>query len=862
MNKYKTLSLLSIALLLVSCGGPTSSASNPPSNPSSDSSTSQGDSSTSVPDPVKEDYSITVSTSTTGVTLTPSVERAYAGDIVTITATITDDAYTLVDVLYDNQSCTKTSDTEYWFTMPDHPVTISCKVNIEGDVTLQGGLSQAFTKEGDVYVLKGAKVAQETVFDVVVRADSGEEQTLGVMDIDRYNTFANITSARSGGNFEIAGGATYDFTYNPKAAKPLSVVRTNVDTLPTSVDGLYSLFAGSALSEYTVNPANVTSVKYTNSMANETYAWKLYDDGTSYAKVTQRDSNNQEVTKAEVYKKLEEDKLTVVDTYTPAIEKAYDYDYSCMDDTEKYSGIYTIGSTNENNNPTSEISFDIHDNYVNANTAQFVLRDYNHNMESIETDFMHSYRVGMTVEDYVKQASVNITSEDTTDGFTVKIVSSKTYDESGTSSGTSQYHAEYRATIDFLDNGAVASLDYEYKYFYADSFNFSTLTWVSGDTETNYQNNGTLMNKVTVNYTYSETLNDVDYTFDTTPYFVSSISSFTVDNPAADIESQYALNIGDQVNDFLEFTVAPETALNTWQYEVISSSNLDAIAYDDSYLTYAAVGTGTSTLTLGTPANIGVTSSIDVEVDYTYLLRNIYLFENWGEYAPIESTTRATLNAGTIATYGLQAKESTNNTVIPLPADTVVTWVEGEDLGATVTLNRQESTMTVNASNVVVSEPTQIKVRLDTAFYDPDWIDEPIEFTFTINPGVTANGLVGTFTSSDYPGDSITFTTNASSTIPGYEGTLDYVGSIIAEGVSYTFAWSLNSLGEIEADIIITSVFPAGASCNLYFSYDTSTNQLGVLFNYGIYDESGVTTTEIFGYYDEENYPVFDYFSK
>ena len=51
-------------------------------------------------------------------------------------------------------------------------------------------------------------------------------------------------------------------------------------------------------------------------------------------------------------------------------------------------------------------------------------------------------------------------------------------------------------------------------------------------------------------------------------------------------------------------------------------------------------------------------------------------------------------------------------------------------------------------------------------------------------------------------------------------------------------------------------------ACNLYFSYDTSTNQLGVLFNYGIYDESGVTTTEIFGYYDEENYPVFDYFSK
>ena len=180
MNKYKTLSLLSIALLLVACGGTTSSASNPPSNPSSDSSTSQGDTSTSVPDPVKEDYSITVSTSTTGVTLTPSVERAYAGDIVTITATITDDAYTLVDVLYDNQSCTKTSDTEYWFTMPDHPVTISCKVNIEGDVTLQGGLSQAFTKEGDVYVLKGVKVAQETVFDVVVRAESGEEQ----IDVD------------------------------------------------------------------------------------------------------------------------------------------------------------------------------------------------------------------------------------------------------------------------------------------------------------------------------------------------------------------------------------------------------------------------------------------------------------------------------------------------------------------------------------------------------------------------------------------------------------------------------------------------------------------------------------------------------
>ena len=604
MKKTKILTLVAMAALLAACGG-TSSSVTSSSQGGSTPSTSQtpsvssetstatssqgGSSSTTSQTPVEEEYRVNIGSTMGGITVTSDKEKAKAGEVITLTVTVTNNSYTVTGVFYDESACTKTNDTTYWFIMPDHPVTVTVRANVEGDVTLQGDITAALTEENGIYVARNVRVDADSDFNLVIKSGDTTEE-LNSFSLDRYKTTANIEYSRQNEYaFEIKGGCTYDFFYDVNnGARPFYVRRTAVNALPSGEDSLYSLFAGSILSEYTVNPQGITAINYTNEAANETYQWKLYNNNTSYAKVTESDSTGAVKTKAEVYTKLEDSKLTIVDTYTPSTEDAYEYDYSCRGDSEKYAGRYVVSDNDEDGDLTSDIEFEQYSNYVNSHTADFVLKQgYNHGMESIETDFMHSYRVGMTVEDYIKQASVNITSEDTAEGFTTKIVSSKTYDDTGTNGGVGKYHLEYRATLNFKDDGTLLSVDYEYKTFDESVFNFTNFTWLSGDTASNYANNGKLVNHVTATYTYG-TESAPDYTFDVTPYFVSQIKDLSINNPDADIDAANKLNVGDAAEDYATCTYLPETALDTWQYEFLSSSNENVIAYDDSYVEYAA----------------------------------------------------------------------------------------------------------------------------------------------------------------------------------------------------------------------------------------------------------------------------------
>lgn len=883
MKKTKILTLVAMAALLAACGG-TSSSVTSSSQGGSTPSTSQtpsvssetstatssqgGSSSTTSQTPVEEEYRVNIGSTMGGITVTSDKEKAKAGEVITLTVTVTNNSYTVTGVFYDESACTKTNDTTYWFIMPDHPVTVTVRANVEGDVTLQGDITAALTEENGIYVARNVRVDADSDFNLVIKSGDTTEE-LNSFSLDRYKTTANIEYSRQNEYaFEIKGGCTYDFFYDVNnGARPFYVRRTAVNSLPSGEDSLYSLFAGSILSEYTVNPQGITAINYTNEAANETYQWKLYNNNTSYAKVTESDSTGAVKTKAEVYTKLEDSTLTIVDTYTPSTEDAYEYDYSCWGDSEKYAGRYVVSDNDEDGDLTNDIEFEQYSNYVNSHTADFVLKQgYNHGMESIETDFMHSYRVGMTVEDYIKQASVNITSEDTAEGFTTKIVSSKTYDDTGTNGGVGKYHLEYRATLNFKDDGTLLSVDYEYKTFDESVFNFTNFTWLSGDTASNYTNNGKLVNHVTATYTYG-TESAPDYTFDVTPYFVSQIKDLSVNNPDADIDAANKLNVGDAAEDYATCTYLPETALDTWQYEFLSSSNENVIAYDDSYVEYAAIGDGTTTLTFGSVNGLGTSATVDVTVAYTYKLRNIYLYEDFGKYAPTTSSSSAELNAGTVAEYGLQAKESAHNTVIPLPSDATAEIIDKKGLDIAVTLNNVKGTLVVDTSKAVVTSSTDFVVRINTSYYDSEWVSKPIEFTFTILPGVSVDGIVGTYLPNDssYAGDSITFTKNSTSSIPGYEGTLPYIGTMTAAKASYSFAWGINELGEIETEFL-SGALPEGAMVNLDLVYHSDTESLDVIFSYSVIgDTSGGdfgTTYEVIGYYDEENFPVYVTFNK
>ena len=153
------------------------------------------------------------------------------------------------------------------------------------------------------------------------------------------------------------------------------------------------------------------------------------------------------------------------------------------------------------------------------------------------------------------------------------------------------------------------------------------------------------------------------------------------------------------------------------------------------------------------------------------------------------------------------------------------------------------------------------------SYYDPEWVDSPIEYTFTILPSVSADNIVGTYLPNDssYAGDSITFTKNSTSSIPGYEGTLPYIGTMTAAKASYSFAWGINELDEIETEFL-SGALPEGAMVDLDLVYHSDTESLDVIFSYSVIgDTSGGdfgTTYEVIGYYDEENFPVYVTFNK
>ncbi len=838
-------------LAMVGCA-PTTTTSG--SNPSSGGDTSNTDTSTggNTTDPIEESYSVKIENTVSGVTLTSDKAKAKKGETVTITVTITDSKYQVKGVNVDNKPCNKVDDSTYTFVMLDHPVTVKADIVVEGDVTIQGEISAVFEKEGSLYVARNVKVSKKSKFNIVVKTDDGTK-TLDITSFDRFKTFADISYAMDDQyNLEIAGNATYDFYYDiNNGNRPCYVKRTNVDILPNSKDSLYALFHGYVGSMTSVYPENLLSVDYTNKLASEHYVYESYKDNVSMATIKEI-STEGEVDKAVVYSKLEGDTLTVVDNYTPSTNKGFANNFVAKKDNVPFSGLYKVSALDEEGLPTLDNEFEYKEEFVNSVVAENLLTSSDKTMEFIEADIMYSYRVGLTVEDAVKQASVNISSADNEDGtFVTSIVSSKTYDSTQISDAVTkeQYHSEYRVELVFDDAGVLLNVDYEEKRFDSTVYDFTSFKWLNGDTEFNYENNGTMYNAIKATFTYGDKTKTAP-SFDTSKYFVSSISNLKVNNDK--VPGENTLNIGDVIDDYLTYDFAPATALNSYQYKVIDSSNEEVVALNKSNK-YQVVGNGTSTLTFGIKNGLGESASVDVTCSYTIKLRNLILWSNYGEFAPTIDTISADVYTGVVTEFGMIAYNSENNKQCPVPFD-LTPVIQGDDLGIKASVDHAKGTLILDTRNAVVSETTDIKILMETDYYDLSWSMVPVTFTFHVKKGSSVLDLVGTYTTESYPGEYVKFTQNDSG-----DEKLPYLGEIFAEGKKYNFNYNYDPvMAKISCELTDEDMFLS----DLVFDYNVVSKELGVYFAVSNWDSEGQTTEEIYGYLDEEGFPIFEIFTK
>ncbi len=838
----------------------TPSVTTPTTTPSTGSTTTP-----SVPD--SESYQVIIGQTPTGVSVTSDKQMAKKGEIITITITITDDAYSVTSVSANTTIATKVNETTYTFVMPDNPVTVNVQLAVDGDVTLSGGLSGSFTKiSEEKYVISDVVVTNDTTFDVNVKTPEGTTTKLGVSDVNRFKTFADVDYASGDDNFKLGGGAKYTITYdlsNPE--RPLSFERSDVTLLPNNAASLQSLFNGRIQSEDAVFPKNVSKVSYTNTLANESYTWQT-SGFESLAEVTTLNDTN--TVNAIDYVQLDNNILKVVDTYIPRTNAAYEKDYTLDDESEKYSGLYVINDSDENGRETDEVSFESKNSFTSETVGDALVNTYNHTMPSIDTDIMYAYRVGTVVEDSVTQADVTISSVDSSnDTFTTTLKTSKTLDSTGDTGAeiSVKEHYEYRATMVFNKNGSLLTMNYvEKKYTEAD-WNFSSLSWITGTEEDNFNNNGTIVKQIDVIYEYNTTVDSLP-AVSVDEYFVNAITNFEITNSAVESsKTANKLNLGDALEDYVSFDVTETKALNVWQYEVIGSSNTLVVNKDNPSKKWTAAAPGTSEIELGIVNGIGVVVSETVEVFSNQLVRDMYLNSHYGKFDENETFNTGTVIGGGSATFGLDAKSSTNKTM-PLPLD-LRAEVVGTGYGITSSINHSEGSITINATAATNTTTVKVTFNLITAFYDTSWVSSPKQLHMNITPMVGRDAIVGEWVNDEYTTDSIIFTNNQyDESHTEYDASMPYIGKIEFDGLGSGLNFSTVDFkynyvpASNEFDIELIGLEKYSVSFNI--DYNSETDVLSIAFVLNEWMEGGnVEEYLIWGWY-EEGFPMYNTFTK
>lgn len=880
MKCKKSLLLLSVLFTasLVACNPSTpTSSSSAGTGTSSDSSTpvtsdstgGTGDSSTSSNPDVEQGYVVRV-TSPTGVTLTADKQRAEAGEKVTITVSNLASGFNLVAVTYNGNNATKVNDTTYTFVMPSQSVIVTARLSVEGDITIQGDFTAAFEDLGNgLYAARNVTAQGSGNFSVVVKGkDSSATTTLYQYDIDRTKCFGNLDIARGDYTGSISDGGTYDFYYDSNSSRPLYIQRTKVNTLPTSVDSLYNLFYGRVQSSAGNFAPNLSNVEYSNSEDNIKATYKLSADGKK-SLTTVTETSGKSV--GEIYKEYDE---------TNQLFKWVDTTFS-FEGQDGQSGKYKIATSNTlTGSEVDDQEWNSDSQFIHPMVAPFEVKNNGYDMYNVEFDFMDAYRVGMIVEDYVKSANIEVTSEETNDGFKAKIVSSKTYDSTGaTDSGIKKVkeHTEYRVEFEFASNGAIKSINYLSKVYDDTKYDFASDKFISGTADENFENSGTIGKELKVTYTYDASKNTTGFDKvdgnDISTYFISEITSATLNNPEAEGEDNTnSVNCGDSLteSEYLSFTYAPSTALDKWQYDVVSftkTSDVDAIRWNDSYNRFEAINEGTAKVKISNLSDQKAALEIEVKVVYNIFVRSFYIqryaYEN--EYLDVDSSTDATIYSGGKFKFGLHASGDLPIGEVALPPDIKVTY-KNDNHGLESYIDIVDRSITFDASKVSITSEVTVDFTISTEHTSLEHgtaSSGSTNFSVTIKPGqgATIDALKGTWTNTSKA---------ATINIVEEEITIDGVqrnqGTITVNGQTYKFAFTVDQItGSFSYSRIIDDESNPNDNYTLLLTYSTE-DGLGVYLASSSWSgQDEVSTGYILGgETGDEDFPQYeyDYFTK
>lgn len=832
--KKKSLFVLLTALVLVSCGGQTSNTSSPTSSGSSDTtsqtsetstssgtssdissgdtSSSAGDSSTSV----TTTYNIVLpSDSRYTVTVQGNITKAAKGDSVTFTVTASD-GYTISHVYVDSTEVTG-SNGSYTITMPGHDIYITAELSVNGDVTLQGGVTAVLTLGDDgIYVAKDILVSSDTSFSYfVVGSDGGStELESGMIDISK--TLADVSPAyNSNYNLDIAGGSKYDFYYDPTSPVPCYIQRSEVVTLPSSANSLQSLFDGSIKSENTSTLQGVKHVTYSNSVMGIDYEWTKYNDNKALAKVTAKDGQTED---KYIYKELTGTTYKIVDTFDRGNYEvdAWNKPTYVYEDTSAFAGTYQIGAydlARDRNTETSLYHVDYDIDYMSETMANYDLNRPDFDMESVDFDIDSAYRVEMTVADEVTYASLDISSVSNSDGgFTTTITSARVYDATAVSYNasagiTDKYYDEYAVTLTFDKKGQILSGSYldtrwgENEY----SLTSNVVTKIGS---------GTTYKSLSFTYEYGNP-DDMLQPFDTSAYFVTSIDP-VIKNSSLTNRDGNAVKVGDYLeegrvvnDDIVELNSLPSTALDTWQYHVLTSSDEEVAAWDDTYRRFTIFGAGTTTMKVGSFVSDAISKDVEVTAYADYSIRQFWINGTTSD-VDTGSTVLAYAYEKQSVTYGLGATAesqdpnySASGSVIP-PADLTFTLTNADGSpdtsGLKVIYNRNgvyNSSFTLDGSEVEIDEDVTLTLTLNTSMYanytknGETITDGPTTFTvylYEMDNSASLDTLVDDWSYSD---DSNTASMKLTKTNSG-SNNYPYEGSITVNGTVYEFNYGFS----------------------------------------------------------------------
>ncbi len=751
----KSLLILATMTLLAGCGE---------GNDNGGGGEGDGDGSSSLP---ATKYAIVDRTSD-AVTLTFDKTSAAKGETVTITVKL-EGEYILTGLYANGTACTKVNDTTYTFVMGDKAVKITATLSIEGDVVINGDVAVALDEQADG-TYKGSFTAENNTSFVLVAA--GKEY--GFMAIDRNRSYGDILQPGSrDSNITVGGNAVYDITFDASKEKPIIIYRTGILKAPSTASELNSYFCGSyagrsALDGGTFNVKNVNHVSYRDSLRQINYTWDLHEDG-SLATVT----NYMTQKENKVYKSIKDNVYTVVDEYIETGKYSDEildstvtyYDRTKTQDKAKFSAKYAIVDE-VGNSHYEKTSFDANHDMITPS----------HDISSINSEIHYGYYVGYSVEDDIKACNRVFSTETTENGgYKITIYAWKNY--SDTSSVETRY--QYDTSIVINADGTLSSVTFLETHFSKDSWNFDNDDLNNGGTAKAGME-GTVKRSSSVSYGYGSALTEA-ISFDTTPYFISSISNLVVkskkDKTKEDGHVQYAEVLDESRRDpdlesidddsalgytsVLKYDYAPSTALDSWQYGIISSDDPNVVSKDTSNTyQWIAVDEGTTEVTIGNHTTNDVTAKVSITVDTAPSPTGYYAWAYGSQTDDDVSSGKIAMKAGRIIKVYLWGSKSGSESykcvakpVVSCSNPNVTLSLSGQVTATDYTIRAYPAfILTIDASKVA----TDVALSETITVTDKRNSEVKSDIALTINPGTASllpSSIEGTtWTAHNYSG--------------------------------------------------------------------------------------------------------------